>query len=164
MRKGGTGAVLNSKSEFNRSYIPRLKVVDEEKVKELEESEKALEQITREKLEQNDNNWERRKKTRRAVDIRRKGEREKIVTMKRNIQQEEGGGKSKKLNYSILQNLGEEEEATKTTFDEAKTTPVGNREEVNDPESGEGAEQGVVSSKTPEEEPEVTGTNPLHLE
>ena len=27
MRRGGTGAVLNSKSEFNRSYIPRLTVV-----------------------------------------------------------------------------------------------------------------------------------------
>ena len=29
-RRGGEGAVLNSKSEYNRCYIPRLKLVEEE--------------------------------------------------------------------------------------------------------------------------------------
>ena len=29
-RRGGEGAILNSKGEFCRSYIPRLQVVEEE--------------------------------------------------------------------------------------------------------------------------------------
>ena len=39
MRRGGAGSVLNSKGEFNRSYIPRLKVEEMDKVKELEKLE-----------------------------------------------------------------------------------------------------------------------------
>ena len=33
-RRGGEGAVLNSRGEFNRSYIPRLRVVEEEEPEE----------------------------------------------------------------------------------------------------------------------------------
>ena len=37
-RRGGEGAVLNSKGEFNRSFIPRLQLVEEEKIKEMEQA------------------------------------------------------------------------------------------------------------------------------
>ena len=33
-RRGGEGAILNSRGEFSRSYIPRLQVVEEEPVVE----------------------------------------------------------------------------------------------------------------------------------
>ena len=36
-RRGGEGNILNSKSEYNRSHIPRLQVEDEEKTKKREE-------------------------------------------------------------------------------------------------------------------------------
>ena len=36
-RRGGAGAVLNSKSEFNSCHIPRLRVEDEEETKRREE-------------------------------------------------------------------------------------------------------------------------------
>ena len=54
-RRGGDGAVLNSKSEYNRSYIPRL-VVEERNIdtkKDVEESE-----AVKTRLELNDRNWE----------------------------------------------------------------------------------------------------------
>ena len=34
------GALLNSKSEFNRSYIPRLTVAEEEVAMEMEQAER----------------------------------------------------------------------------------------------------------------------------
>ena len=36
-RRGGAGAVLNSKSEYNRCYIPRLKLENEEETRAREE-------------------------------------------------------------------------------------------------------------------------------
>ena len=38
-RRGGEGAVLNSKGEFNRSFIPRLQLVGEETIKEMEQAD-----------------------------------------------------------------------------------------------------------------------------
>ena len=36
-RRGEEGRILNSRSEFNRSHIPRLQVEEEEKIKKREE-------------------------------------------------------------------------------------------------------------------------------
>ena len=58
-RRGGEGAILNSKGEFNRSYIPRFQV---EEVPEgaAEERCKAKESTNR-LLREQDGDWERRK-------------------------------------------------------------------------------------------------------
>ena len=38
-RRGGAGAVLNSKNEYNRCFIPRLWLIEEEVVEEMERAE-----------------------------------------------------------------------------------------------------------------------------
>ena len=59
-RRGGEGAILNSKAEFNRCYIPRLQL-GELDVEQLEREEKEeLQSISRE-LDENLEDWEQRK-------------------------------------------------------------------------------------------------------
>ena len=54
--------MLNSKSEYNRCYIPRLKLVEEEEVEEIERAEEQdLEEIL-EQLGVLENEWERNKR------------------------------------------------------------------------------------------------------
>ena len=52
-RRGGEGAILNSKGEFSRSYIPRLQVVEEEAVENSGDREQTAEQ-----LREQDRAWE----------------------------------------------------------------------------------------------------------
>ena len=56
-RRGGEGAILNSKGEFNRSYIPRLQVEEEPEGAD-EEIKKGEEQTSR-LLREQDGDWER---------------------------------------------------------------------------------------------------------
>ena len=59
-RRGGEGAILNSKAEFNRCYIPRLQL-GELDVEQLEREEKEeLQSISRE-LDENLEDWDQRK-------------------------------------------------------------------------------------------------------
>ena len=59
-RRGGEGAILNSKAEFNRCYIPRLQL-GELDVEQLEHEEKEeLQSISRE-LDENLEDWEQKK-------------------------------------------------------------------------------------------------------
>ena len=46
--------MLNSKSEFNRCYIPRLQLVEEDVIKEIEQAEEEVTRETMEELLQND--------------------------------------------------------------------------------------------------------------
>ena len=57
-RRGGEGAILNSRGEFSRSYIPRLvvKEEDEEKDRNLRLEEKKCRSTT---LREQDVTWER---------------------------------------------------------------------------------------------------------
>ena len=60
-RRGGAGAVLNSKSEYNRCYIPRLKLENEEETRAREEQQK-LDTIEREQeIERELGAWEQEK-------------------------------------------------------------------------------------------------------
>ena len=59
-RRGGEGAILNSKAEFNRCLIPRLQL-EEQNVEQLEREEKReLEEINR-NLDENLVDWEQDK-------------------------------------------------------------------------------------------------------
>ena len=53
-RRGGEGAVLNSKAEFNRCYLPRLKLVGEQETLEMEQAEEQAEAEVREILREDD--------------------------------------------------------------------------------------------------------------
>ena len=63
-KRGGEGAVLNSRSEFNRCFIPRLQLIGEEKIEEMEQADKEQTQTTLEELLTFD--WERSKVAKRA--------------------------------------------------------------------------------------------------
>ena len=65
-RRGGEGAVLNSRSEYSRCYIPRLQLVEEDKSKELEMMEEESAKELGEELRDRDSTWERKKSARRA--------------------------------------------------------------------------------------------------
>ena len=66
-RRGGEGAVLNSRGEFNRSFIPRLQLVEEQVIKELETAEEEEQEETRRQLVGSDGDWEQRKARDRAA-------------------------------------------------------------------------------------------------
>ena len=51
---GGAGSVLNSRSEFNRCYIPRLKVEEQDKITEMEEQDKKELEYVKETLREED--------------------------------------------------------------------------------------------------------------
>ena len=59
-RRGGEGAVLNSKGEFNRSRIPRL-VVEETDPEEIEKLEEQRAQEVRKYLDKEQSKWEKEK-------------------------------------------------------------------------------------------------------
>ena len=66
MRRGGAEAMLNSKAEFNRCYIPRLQLVEEDVIKEMEQAEEEeIREASRELLTQ-DNIWEQQKRKERS--------------------------------------------------------------------------------------------------
>ena len=57
-RRGGEGAILNSRGEFNRSHIPRLRVEEKESEGSKMANKKEKEQF-RKKLKEQDEAWER---------------------------------------------------------------------------------------------------------
>ena len=60
-RRGGEGAVLNSRGEFNRSYIPRLRVVEEEEPEEEKEARLENRELLNRELREQDLSWEKTK-------------------------------------------------------------------------------------------------------
>ena len=55
------GAILNSKAEFNRCFIPRLQLQEQKTVEELEEEERSQEEETERELKKNQEQWEQGK-------------------------------------------------------------------------------------------------------
>ena len=112
MKRGGAGAVLNSKSEYNRCYIPRLRMVEEDVAKELElAEEEELSQIS-EELNRIEDEWSRSKnKARSKQSLGRKlgstgGKRQGAIN-----DNKQGGRRSKKMKYGLL----DRDWGTKTT-------------------------------------------------
>ena len=105
-RRGGEGAILNSKGEFSRSYIPRLQVVPEE-----QGAENNMREITARTLKEQDVNWEQAR-TRELGNKAILGP--KSSPIKRHMEQGGEGEtpikKSKrrrKLKHEVLENWGE---------------------------------------------------------
>jgi len=70
MRRGGVGSVLNSRSKFDRCYILRLRVEEQDKARELEVlEEQELEEI-REIFNDEDRSWEQIKSSARSDNAR----------------------------------------------------------------------------------------------
>ena len=103
-RRGGDGAVLNSRSEYNRCYIPRLRVVDEEETKEAERMEEEASRMTGEELLLLDSRWERSK-----TSVRR-GKQTFSLAGKRGNNTTKEQRAPKRMKYALLNNLGERKE------------------------------------------------------
>ena len=65
-KRGGEGAVLNSKSEFNRCFIPRLQLIGEELVEQVERAEEEETEANLRELQARDEILEKSKRDRRA--------------------------------------------------------------------------------------------------
>ena len=61
-RRGGEGAILHSKGEYRRSYIPRLQLHDGDKVRELEQEEIEREQEVSKDFDSIQNEWRQKTK------------------------------------------------------------------------------------------------------
>ena len=60
-RRGGEGAVLNSMGVFERSYIPRLRLADEEVAEEIKKEEKLEDDLIRKELTRQEDSWKCKK-------------------------------------------------------------------------------------------------------
>ena len=101
MRRGGAGSVLNSRGEFNRCYIPRLRVEEPSKVEELEKWEEQELEKTMELLREEDKQWEGRMRGR-----RHEGTKSSSTAHgggKRATREPPGGRRRKKLKFSLVE-------------------------------------------------------------
>ena len=132
-RRGGEGAVLNSRSEYNRSFIPRLKLMEEDELKEMERMEEELAKEVGEELENKDTQWERTKAASRIA----KGRATTTKYGKRGNPAAPEPRRAKRRKYTLLSGWGEGVGGVlKTTNFEWKTTDEDMRSKVKDDESG----------------------------
>ena len=106
-KRGGAGGVLNSKSEFNRCYIPRMVVEEEEETSKRDRL--AREQLEREEtqlaLEQMDETWEQRKSRERELAAKKRGRGNDVMT-----EGERKPKRSRRMKYPIVgEDWGEKE-------------------------------------------------------
>ena len=159
-RRGGMGALLNSKSEFNRCYIPRLTVVQEDIALEMEKEEEQTAAKVGEELRSRDNVWERRKIAARPSQRVERGSTKRhhttIVTREQRP--------SKRRKYALLTNWGEPLVDKRMSVEEETTTggslvqPSQDRggEERDDDEGG----GGELTVTPPSMEPGTLNDNP----
>ena len=102
MRRGGAGSVLNSRSEFNRCYIPRLKVEEQDKLTEMEEQEKKELESVKETLRVEDLTWEKGKRNNRRAEVVRSSLAQG-KTAKRSEEQQGAGRRRKRFKYDIVE-------------------------------------------------------------
>ena len=123
-RRGGEGAVLNSKAEFNRCYIPRLRMVEEEESKAVEQVEEQEIREWSENQREDDVRWERKKGAQRGVEARAKDPLcNNVGGSKRTIGEQAVARPSKRRKFALInRGWGETREGAKTTPDGTKTT------------------------------------------
>ena len=102
-RRGGAGSVLNSRGEFNRCYIPRLRVVEEEVTKELELVEEQENRVVQEFLEEQDNMWESSKTGRRKADAREQHDQHQNQRSSSKRAGNTAGRRSKRMKFAMLE-------------------------------------------------------------
>ena len=130
-RRGGEGAVLNSRSEFNRCFIPRLRLVEEEEIKEREQMEIEEEEEVHGELLDREEQWARTKNIKRSKEQTHKwkpgskgGKRPAKLSKVVEPGAEDGGRPSKKKRFEIL------EEGWGENKNKAKTTDGGARKDL----------------------------------
>ena len=162
-RRGGEGAVLNSRGEFNRSYIPRLRLADEEVAKEIEENERSSEEMIRNELQKQEESWKSRKTMSRTSTTKFTSRKAWKKKHDHGIDQETRPSKRRK--FSLVVGWGEEREddpgqAKTTSIDLPSITSSSLREGEQNQEPKEGSKR-RGSSGTPEKEHNVMEGHPL---
>ena len=109
--------MLNSKAEFNRCYLPRLRLVDEQEVTEMELAEERLNVDVEEELQRREDNWVAGKTAARS---RRKSSKKvgRSLPTKTLREQVEEARPSKRRRYALIAAGW----GMKTTGNAAKTT------------------------------------------
>ena len=162
-RRGGEGAVLNSRGEFNRSYIPRLRLADEEVAKEIEENERSSEEMIRNELQKQEESWKSRKTMSRTSTTKFTSRKAWKKKHDHGIDQEIRPSKRRK--FSLVVGWGEKREddpgqAKTTSIDLPSITSSSLREGEQNQEPKEGSKR-RGSSGTPEKEHNVMEGHPL---
>ena len=128
MRRGGAGAILNSKSEFDRCKIPRLVFEEEEDEEEIRK--KQEQDIAREKeiIEEQAAAWgEARYNEMKEDDLRKWTSRAKTTSLRRKQEEEvpeEPGKRRKKFKHSfMMEDWGEEQKMTEEPSSSNTDTP-----------------------------------------
>ena len=144
-RRGGEGAILNSKAEFTRCYIPRLQLEEQDKLEQMEREEKEQEENTARELDEIQIQWEKKKNESKGA------ERKRIAKEQGKIQRSSQNKKKKEQ--------GEEEQEKKRSSKRRKYELVGAKwgEQMNnlllnrsrEPIPTEGAETLVQGALTP---------------
>ena len=104
------GSILNSKAEYNRCHIPRLRVEEEEEGKEREEPSKRNREQTAKELDEEQINWELRKTS--EIDKERRsrvtlcltvGSRKRREEEEPNTELGSKGRRRKRLKYALME-------------------------------------------------------------
>ena len=175
-RRGGEGAVLNSRSEFNRCFIPRLRLIEEEELEEREQMEKMEEEEIREELQNREEQWAKSKNTMRSRENRSKakmGSKSHKRAGKGGEQGAENGlrpTKKKRYEFEIVEEgWGEHKTRAKTTVGGVRNDEEPGKEGIKDvrsweqPETGDTPEGECGSQEHPptlEETPDTTLSPP----
>ena len=108
-RRGGEGAILNSKAEYSRSYIPRLQLDEGATLRELELEEKREEDEMDRELTKNQLQWEQSKTAGRREDRRRIAKEQGRASRSKQCKQRReegattpGGARVKRRKYEII--------------------------------------------------------------
>ena len=105
-RRGGIGNILNSKSEYNRCHIARLRVEDEGEQEEREQDMRKDEEQMEAQLDGEQQEWEQGKTTKRDRERKKiaAGSRISKPGSKKRIEQEEEGGarRQKRRKFDLL--------------------------------------------------------------
>ena len=105
-RRGGVGAILNSKAEYGRSYIPCLQLEDTDTIRELELEEKREEDERDRELAANQLEWEQEKSKERRKELKRvareQGKPARSISSKQRREEGASTPRSKKRRYDLI--------------------------------------------------------------
>ena len=149
-RRGGEGAVLNSKSEFDRCRIPRL-VVEEQDLEKNSEMELQREQEIAEHLDKEQRDWERNKTRERANEHLAKMSRPGHKSLKRT--NNDGATRledKKRRKYELVSEDWGEQDELETNLDVIKEQDTPHKTEDQVHEEKEGAQNEVPRELAPE--------------
>ena len=119
-RRGGEGAILNSKAEFSRCHIPRLQLEKEEEREAREKREQQLKEQLETELEEGLHQWEQDLVQRKAKELRGKCKTTEGSTRAREPTEGDGARPGKRRKFQLLDDNWGTEGAEGPTLDQTE--------------------------------------------